>query len=205
MKKTIDARGLHCPLPVIETKIALNTMTDVVVEVIVDNEIAVQNLEKMAAQKNLVFSSRSIDGQKHVVQIEVGEISKDPTTKSFITSQALKEQGVRNTVVVLSSNRMGQGDDKLGKVLMKGFIYALTEVDELPSTILLYNSGVWLSVEGSDALQDLQLLESKGVQVLSCGTCLDYYGLTEKLGVGAVTNMYVIAEIMMEAAHILKP
>ena len=205
MKKTIDARGLHCPLPVIETKKALNTMTDGVVEVIVDNEIAAQNLEKMAAQKNLVFSSRSIDSQKHVVQIQVGEISKDPITESFITSQALKEQGVRNTVVVLSSNRMGQGDDKLGKVLMKGVIYALTEVDELPSTILLYNSGVWLSVEGSDALQDLQLLESKGVQVLSCGTCLDYYGLTEKLGVGAVTNMYVIAEIMMEAAHILKP
>ena len=205
MKKTIDARGLHCPLPVIETKKALNTMTEGVVEVIVDNEIAVQNLEKMAAQKHLAFSSQSIDSHRHVVQIEVGDIPKDPIVESVIASQVLQKQGAKNTVVVLSSNRMGQGDNELGEVLMRGFIYALTEVDQLPSTILLYNSGVWLSVEGSDALQDLRLLESKGVQVLSCGTCLDYYDLTEKIGVGAVTNMYVIAEVMMEAAHIIKP
>ena len=200
MKKTIDARGLGCPLPVIETKKALNTMTAGVIEVIVDNPIAVQNLEKMAVQKNLVFASQSLDSNKYVVQIKLGDSSKDVSVP-----QVHQDKAVKNTVVVLSSNRMGQGDDQLGEVLMNGYVYALTELDDLPSTILLYNSGVWLSTEGSEVLEDLRLLESKGVEVLSCGTCLDYYKLTDKLGVGSVTNMYTIAEIMMEAEQILKP
>lgn len=200
MKKTIDARGLGCPLPVIETKKALNTMTAGVIEVIVDNPIAVQNLEKMAVQKNLVFASQSLDSNKYVVQIKLGDSSKDVSVP-----QVHQDKAIKNTVVVLSSNRMGQGDDQLGEVLMNGYVYALTELDDLPSTILLYNSGVWLSTEGSEVLEDLRLLESKGVEVLSCGTCLDYYKLTDKLGVGSVTNMYTIAEIMMEAERILKP
>ncbi|NLJ74303.1 MAG: sulfurtransferase-like selenium metabolism protein YedF [Firmicutes bacterium] len=200
MKKTIDARGLGCPLPVIETKKALNTMTAGVIEVIVDNPIAVQNLEKMAVQKNLVFASQSLDSNKYVVQIKLGDSSKDVSVP-----QVHQDKAIKNTVVVLSSNRMGQGDDQLGEVLMNGYVYALTELDDLPSTILLYNSGVWLSTEGSEVLEDLRLLESKGVEVLSCGTCLDYYKLTDKLGVGSVTNMYTIAEIMMEAEQILKP
>lgn len=200
MKKTIDARGLGCPLPVIETKKALNTMTAGVIEVIVDNPIAVQNLEKMAVQKNLVFASQSLDSNKYVVQIKLGDSSKDVSVP-----QVHQDKAVKNTVIVLSSNRMGQGDDQLGEVLMNGYVYALTELDDLPSTILLYNSGVWLSTEGSEVLEDLRLLESKGVEVLSCGTCLDYYKLTDKLGVGSVTNMYTIAEIMMEAEQILKP
>lgn len=200
MKKTIDARGLGCPLPVIETKKALNTMTAGVIEVIVDNPIAVQNLEKMAVQKNLVFASQSLDSNKYVVQIKLGDSSKDVSVP-----QVHQDKAIKNTVVVLSSNRMGQGDDQLGEVLMNGYVYALTELDDLPSTILLYNSGVWLSAEGSEVLEDLRLLESKGVEVLSCGTCLDYYKLTDKLGVGSVTNMYTIAEIMMEAEQILKP
>ena len=100
---------------------------------------------------------------------------------------------------------MGEGDEKLGRTLMKGFIYALTEQDQLPETILLYNNGAKLSVEGADSLADLKLLESQGVEILTCGTCLNHYGLSEKLGVGSVTNMYVIAEKQMQATKIVKP
>ena len=100
---------------------------------------------------------------------------------------------------------MGQGSEELGRQLMKGFLYALTELDELPETILFYNGGAKLTTEGSDSLEDLKLLETQGVEILTCGTCLNHYGIGEKLAVGAVTNMYVIAEKMMQAYSILKP
>ena len=110
-----------------------------------------------------------------------------------------------NTVVVLSSNKMGEGSEELGQILMKGFIYALTELDDLPSTILLYNSGVKLSTEGSNSINDLKTLQAQGVEILSCGTCLNYYELTEKLEVGEVTNMYFILEKMSQADKIIRP
>ena len=98
---------------------------------------------------------------------------------------------------------MGSGDDELGAVLMKGFIYALSQQDELPKTILFYNGGAKLTCEEAPTLEDL--LEANGVEILTCGTCLNHYGLTEKLKVGGVTNMYVIAEKMMQADLIVKP
>ena len=100
---------------------------------------------------------------------------------------------------------MGEGNEQLGKALMKGFIYALTELEKLPKTILLYNGGAKLSVEGSDSLEDLKLLESQGVEILTCGTCLNFYEISDKLSVGSVTNMYAIAEIMRKASKIIKP
>ena len=108
-------------------------------------------------------------------------------------------------IVVISSGRMGEGNDELGEVLMKGFIYALTQQDELPETILFYNGGAPFTCEGSPALEDLKQLEAQGVEILTCGTCLNYYGLSEKLKIGDVTNMYVIAEKMMQADSIIKP
>ena len=110
-----------------------------------------------------------------------------------------------NKVVVISSAYMGTGDNELGAVLMKGFIYALSQQDELPRTILFYNGGAKLTCEMSPTLEDLMSLEENGVEILTCGTCLNHYGLTEKLKVGGVTNMYVIAEKMMQADLIVKP
>lgn len=100
---------------------------------------------------------------------------------------------------------MGAGDDNLGATLMKGFIFALTQLDTLPSTILFYNGGVHLTCEGSPALDDLKALADAGVEILSCGTCLNNYNLTEKLAVGDVTNMYVIAEKQMNASLVIRP
>jgi selenium metabolism protein YedF len=110
-----------------------------------------------------------------------------------------------NTVVVISADHMGEGDEELGKVLIKGFIYALTEQDVLPQTILFYNGGAKLTCEESPTLEDLKSLEAQGVEILTCGTCLNHYGLTDKLQVGSVTNMYVIAEKMTQAGNIVKP
>ena len=100
---------------------------------------------------------------------------------------------------------MGEGDEVLGTLLMKGFIFALTQQDELPATILFYNGGAKLTCENAPTLEDVKSLEAQGVEILTCGTCLNHYGLADKLQVGGVTNMYVIAEKMLQASLIVKP
>ena len=107
--------------------------------------------------------------------------------------------------MVLSAKTMGTGEEKLGKALMKAFVFALTKQDTLPETILCYNTGAYLTCEGADTLEDLKLLESEGVTILTCGTCLDFYGLKERLSVGGVTNMYDIVERMASATTIVRP
>ena len=100
---------------------------------------------------------------------------------------------------------MGEGAEELGKTLLRAFVFSLTQQDKLPKTILLYNGGAHLTCEGSPMLDDLKALEAEGVEILTCGTCLNFYGLTEKLAVGGVTNMYVIAEKMLNAGNVVKP
>lgn len=216
MSKLIDARGLQCPLPVIETKKVLKEMKEGGVEILVDNEIAVQNLTKMAKQMQLKSSSETIATDEYKVTIET---TNQPATSlnNAITPAIQGEKVTLNseqcnldlretsTVVVLSSDHMGEGNDQLGKTLMKGFIYALTELEQLPQKIVLYNGGAKLSVEGSDSLGDLKLLEAQGVEILTCGTCLNFYEISDKLAVGSVTNMYAIAEILTNASKIIKP
>jgi selenium metabolism protein YedF len=206
MKQTIDARGKACPIPVVETKKVLATLHEGdTIEVTVDNFIAVQNLSKMAGQKKYPVSSEKIDEDNYIVKLTMNETSSKETAEVTEETVCIPDSRINKTVVVLSSDKMGEGDEKLGYALMKGFVYALTEQDQLPETILLYNNGARLSVEGSDSLADLKLLESQGVEILTCGTCLNHYGLAEKLGVGSVTNMYVIAEKQMQATKIVNP
>ncbi|MGL4736008.1 MAG: sulfurtransferase-like selenium metabolism protein YedF [Cellulosilyticaceae bacterium] len=203
MKRTIDAMGKPCPMPVVETKKALATLGEGdCVEVAVDNEIAVQNLTKMAVQKKLGITSAQLDAHHYVVTLTLGEADEDVQSDAVMHCEPMTEGP---TVVVLASDQMGTGDEKLGRLLMKGFIYALTEQDLLPDTILIYNSGAYLSAEHSESIADLKFLESKGVEVLTCGTCLNHYGLADQLSVGGVTNMYVILEKQMQAAKLIRP
>lgn len=209
MKKIkVDAMGDQCPIPVIKTKKALKEITETtLVEVHVDNEIAVQNLSKMAKQKNLEYKCEKLEEQHYIIKInaEAEGVSIQQKAPAENDKEICYPDRKSNTVVVLSSNQMGNGSEELGQILMKGFIFALTELDELPSTVLLYNSGVKLSTEGSNSIEDLKTLQSQGVEILSCGTCLNYYDLTEKLQVGDVTNMYFILEKMAQADKIIRP
>lgn len=209
MKKIkVDAMGDQCPIPVIKTKKALKEITETtLVEVHVDNEIAVQNLSKMAKQKNLEYKCEKLEEQHYIIKInaEAEGVSIQQKALAENDKEICYPDRKSNTVVVLSSNQMGNGSEELGQILMKGFIFALTELDELPSTVLLYNSGVKLSTEGSNSIEDLKTLQAQGVEILSCGTCLNYYDLTEKLQVGDVTNMYFILEKMAQADKIIRP
>ena len=204
----VDAMGDQCPIPVIKTKKALKEITETtLVEVHVDNEIAVQNLSKMAKQKNLEYKCEKLEEQHYIIKInaEAEGVSIQQKAPAENDKEICYPDRKSNTVVVLSSNQMGNGSEELGQILMKGFIFALTELDELPNTVLLYNSGVKLSTEGSNSIEDLKTLQAQGVEILSCGTCLNYYDLTEKLQVGDVTNMYFILEKMAQADKIIRP
>ena len=204
----LDERGKQCPLPVIEAKKALEASAPgEKVEVVVDNEIAVQNLSKMADHKGLAVSSEKTGEREFLVTSTAGEgngeAAEAPAAAEEVT--CTPDGRRKGMVVVLSSNQMGQGDEALGKLLMKGFVFALTQQDMLPETILLYNSGAFLSCEGSDNLEDLKTLEAQGVEILTCGTCLNHYGLAEKRQVGGVTNMYEIVEKMTKASVVVRP
>ena len=100
---------------------------------------------------------------------------------------------------------MGDGDEALGKTLMKGFLYAVSQLPTLPKTMLFYNTGAYLTCAGSDSLEDLKFMEAQGVEIRTCGTCLDYYKLKETLAVGSVTNMYAIVETLASAGKVIKP
>lgn len=203
----VNALGDACPIPVVKTKNAIKELGGSgVVETLVDNEIAVQNLTKMANQKGYKVSSKKLSDRQYQVTMEIGENAADKQTAlTKAESETCIPDARENTVVVIASATMGEGDPELGRLLMKGYIYALTQLDTLPKTLLFYNGGAALTCEGSASLEDLKSLEAQGVQILTCGTCLNHYGLTDSLKVGEVTNMYVIAETMAGAAKIVKP
>lgn len=213
MATIVDARGKACPQPVIDTKNAIQQQGTPVITM-VDNDIARQNVEKMARQMGLSAEASEIEGGWRIL---IQPVSSDVLSAVMNdTGDALPELDcvpcqpqpvaqVGPTVVVLSSDCMGTGDDILGKALMKGFVYALTQLDQAPQTVLLYNGGAKLSCAGADTVADLQVLADNGTEILTCGTCLNHYGLTEQLAVGSVTNMYAIAEAMASAGKVIRP
>lgn len=210
MNQTVDAKGLACPLPVINTKKAAEEMTESgILTVLVDNEIAVQNIQKFAGQKGYEFTSEKRAEKEYAITIQV-TVDGQPVPAAVAEPESEEliccpDAGNNGMVVVLSANEMGTGDEKLGKALMKAFVFAVTRQDVLPETILCYNTGAYLTCEGADTLEDLKLLEAEGVNILTCGTCLDFYGIKEQLAVGSVTNMYEIVEKMETAKKIIRP
>ena len=200
---TINAIGDTCPIPVVKTKKAIEKLEKPdTVETLVDNEIAVENLKKMASQMGFAVSDSKINSG-YSVKITVEDIDKINDNKMSATNAKATSEAKANSiktgaddmvscniknsgekVVVIKSEFMGDGDNELGKVLIKGFIYALSQQDELPQTMLFYNGGAKITSEGSESIEDLKALEEKGVKIFTCGTCLNYYGLTEKICFG---------------------
>lgn len=202
----VNAIGDACPIPVVKTKNAIRELGGSgVVEVSVDNEIAVQNLLKMAKQKEYEASFEKKSNTEYIVTVNVngGEASESkPVTKTSVKSDEIK---LKETIVVIDSDKMGDGDEEFSKTLLKGFIYALSSQDIPPAKILFYNTGVRITTEGSASIEDLKVLEKAGAKIYSCGACLNNYGLTEKLSVGEVTNMYDIVSYLMEADLVIRP
>jgi selenium metabolism protein YedF len=168
----------------------------------VDNNVAVQNVVRLAEGKGYRVHMEKLTEDHFIVTMDVDNASAEKAEEVPVTCVPDKRG---NTVIAITSDSMGHGSEELGKQLMKGFLYAVSQLEELPKTILFYNGGAKLTTEGSLSLEDIKNMEAQGVEILTCGTCLNYYGLSEKLVVGSVTNMYSIVETLSNAHKVIKP
>ena len=205
----LNCIGDVCPIPVIKLKKTLEGLTKIEdVEISVDNTAAVGNVGRLCEKLGYKHKVEE-DGKNWKILVLVDKLlDKEKSSNLDINSVvdlSSNSSNSSNTVVVISKNHMGEGDETLGKILLKGFIYSLTQIDKLPKTILFYNSGVFVSTEGSESINDLKALEGLGVEIFSCGTCLNHYKLTEKLQVGKVCNMYDIVSKLSSASLVIKP
>ena len=193
----IDCRGLACPQPVITTKKALGRIQEGELIVIVDNTVSCNNVERFA--------------QSQGCSVEIKEEGKDfhlhiQKAKSASPGEPFQEEKkVQKVVVYINSNLFGVGEEALGTILMRSFLKTLLDLKPMPSKLIFVNSGVRLTTEGSEVIESVKALSDKGVEILNCGTCLDFYGLKGKLKVGVISNMYDIAQSLLEADRLVKP
>jgi selenium metabolism protein YedF len=188
----IDCTGLKCPQPVINTKKYFDSIEKGKAEIIVDNEVAKTNILKFCQSNNLSIYVEENQGLYHI-----------KASKEDCECEVMKLD-VKALVILVTSDKLGIGDDTLGATLMKSYLYALSESDKLPVDLLLLNAGVKLAAEGSEVLDSLNKLKERGVNIASCGVCLDFYGIKDKLLVGEITNMYTIIEKMNTASNTIK-
>lgn len=186
----VDARGLACPQPVIATKKALDGLREGVLTTIVDNAVAKENVLKFATANGCGAAVEEKDGCYYIT------ITKGCGTQSATAQPA-------GAVVLLTRDTLGHGSDELGAVLMKAYFTTLVEAKPWPRRIFMLNSGVKLAVSGSPVLSHLQELVAGGVDVMSCGTCVDYFHLKDQVAVGGVTNMYTIQEELARAPKVV--
>lgn len=189
MSIQIDARGLVCPQPVIATKKALEGITDDTIITVVDNYAAKENVLKFASANRCEANWEEKNGDYYITIIK----GKGAAAETILPETKGK------LVYLIKQNTLGQGSAELGDILVKSFFYALLEKEPLPKTIFFINNAIFLTTEASPVIEYLIELEKRGVQLLSCGTCLDYYDRKEQLLVGGITNMYAIVEELSDA------
>lgn len=192
--KSIDARNQACPKPVLMTKNAIADKSLKEIEVIVDNIAAKENVTRFLEKFGFTVETIGEKPEFHVKGMRKAEAEN--FEKDFDVNEypcPVPQKSSKNKTVFINSEFLGRGDDDLGRLLMKAFIYTLNEVDNMPERILFMNSGVKLCIEDALTLENIQKLSSKGVDILVCGTCLDFFKLTDKLKVGKISNMYDIA------------
>ncbi|MGL4365132.1 MAG: sulfurtransferase-like selenium metabolism protein YedF [Cetobacterium sp.] len=192
----VNAIGQTCPIPVIMTKNALKEITEGSIEVSIDNKISKENIEKFSKEMGFSFTTREENG---IFFIQINKTINETSSNSSTSNDE------NNTIIVIASDKMGDGETALGETLMKGFIYTLTEMESLPKVILFYNKGVFLTASNETTIKDLRILEKRGVEILSCGACLNFYHLENNIAVGSITNMYNIIEKQMKANKVIRP
>lgn len=192
MQHIINCKGLKCPQPVINTKKYFDSIQEGSATVIVDNEVSKNNVSKFAKNNNFT------------TKIEQKEDLFYLTIKKDANNCEISQTNQKKFTIVISNNKLGLGNDELGTTLMKSYLYALSESNYLPTNLIFLNAGVKLTTEGSDCIDNLKVLDKKGVKIYSCGTCLNFYDLTEKLCVGQISNMYDLVEKMNSSDKTIK-
>lgn len=202
MNKTIDAREKACPEPVVMTKQELELMQEGILTVIVDNPTSRDNVERFARSQGCEVE---IEQRKEAFFLNIVKGHPIEVSAGGPAGQKVASSPEPNVVVYVGADHMGAGEQELGSILIRAFLKTLKDVSPKPKKLIFVNSGVKLTTEGSDAIESIRELEARNIAVLSCGTCLDYYQLKDKLEVGLVTNMYDIASSLMEADRVIRP
>lgn len=194
----LDCRGMSCPQPVLETKKALEKAGAEEVLVLVDNPASKENVRRFAESQGYGVNITEEKGA-FTLRLQKGEgAEKAPIPEEKMT------MGNANLVVFIESDSIGRGSEELGRILMRSFLHTLAEAEYKPAKIILVNSGVKLTCEGSEVIEDMRHLSRQGSEILSCGTCLDYFGFKTKLQVGRISNMYEILSSLAQAGKVLK-
>ena len=201
--KIIDAMGKACPVPVVLAKKAAAELASEggELQVLVDNQPACENLRNMAEGNGYAVMEEKIEPGRYRVTITV-PVQEQAQVQS-VTEQTPVKREESGLVVVISKDSMGQGSEELGKILIKGFLFSLTQLKNPPKAVLFFNSGVLLTVEGCNTLDDLREQEQAGTQIEICGTCADYYSVKDSVGVGKIVNMMTITERMAYAGSVI--
>lgn len=193
--EVLDCREHRCPHPVVETRKKLLAGPNKPLQVLVGDETARENVSRLAKSQ----------GYEITVSATGGGFALDLTPGKGVAERTAPAAATGKTVIFVGSDEMGSGDAELGRVLMKNFLFTLLETDTTPDTIYFVNAGVKLTSEGSEMLEALDKLACMGVDIASCGLCLEYYGLKEKLAAGRSTNMLEIAETLQSAGRVIRP
>ena len=194
--KVIDCRNMACPTPVVTAKRALEEAGGAAVQVLVDSGAPRENVTRFATNRGFTVTEAETEGGFALTITAPGGAVGEPV-------RSVAERGGR-TVMLVASDRLGDGPEELGRLLMKNFIITLLDLDTVPDRMLFVNTGVLLTTEGSEVLEALEKLGNCGVEVLSCGVCLDFFHRKEKLVAGSVTTMFTIAESLMGAGSVIR-
>lgn len=198
MSKLIDAIGKVCPMPVVMTKKEIDQGSEDII-ILVDNEMAVENLKRLAVSTGFLTQvTKEQDGYRV-------SFSKEGDTDDIVQARAEKVNNhlTSDYAIFIGKETIGEGDDELGKNLMRMFLYTLSEMKDLPTNMLFMNGGVKLPTLDEQAIKSLKALKDQGVTILVCGACLNFYGLTEELKVGSVSNMYEITDKLRQAGKVI--
>ena len=196
MKKFIDAKGKNCPMPVIMAKKEIDAGVKFF-EIEVDNKIAVENLKKLANSQGFTTIIKENNGNFKV------DFSNGCEECEEVLAKVEGKKPLGNWAIFVNKETIGAGNDELGQSLMKMFFYTISEGEDLPKSILFMNGGVKVPTLNDQAIEHLKVLQDKGVELLVCGACLNFYELENKLEVGTISNMYDITNAMKEASKVI--
>lgn len=201
--KTVDAKGQKCPMPLILTKRALIDMAeDETLEILMDNEISVQNVSRFLTEHQMKIHTENQDGVYRLTVNKTGLITEQTRAEDYC---AVPQPEPKDYMVVFSKNIQGPGADEFGARLIQLFIHTLPDIDHKPLTLVFLHTCVFLTLRDSPVVEILSGLEKKGVRILVCGTCLDYFQKKDQLAVGVVSNMYEIMDLLSRTSKVLYP
>ena len=190
----IDCRNIPCPGPVIKTKKALEESSGEPVRILSDGGASRENVTRFASGRGY-----------HVVEEQLaGGFALTISRGDSVALAQVANPGLGGAVILVASDKLGIGPDELGQLLMKNFLISLLETSEPPEKLFFINTGVLLAVGGAETVESLLKLADAGVEIMSCGVCLDFFSVRERLAVGGVTNMLTIAEGLLQGRLVIR-